>query len=54
LSNYVRPDIHATRRNAYQRMFGMDLNHGTDDNKPYPYVKADELDPSVKTDFIRV
>ena len=28
VTGYVRPDIQATRRNAYQRMFGMDLNHG--------------------------
>jgi hypothetical protein len=41
ITGYVRPDIQATRRNAYQRMFGMDLNHGTDDNKPYPYMKAE-------------
>lgn len=41
VTSYARTDICATRRNAYQRMFGMDLNHGTDDNKPYPYVKAD-------------
>jgi hypothetical protein len=41
VTGYVRSDIHATRRNAYQRMFAMDLNHGTDDNKPYPYVKAE-------------
>jgi hypothetical protein len=41
ITSRVRGDIDATRRNAYQRMFGMDLNHGTDDNKPYPYVKAE-------------
>jgi hypothetical protein len=41
VTSHIRADIHATRRNAYQRMFGMDLNHGTDDNKPYPYVKAE-------------
>jgi hypothetical protein len=41
ITSHVRADLHATRRNAYQRMFGMDLNHGTDDNKPYPYVKAE-------------
>jgi hypothetical protein len=41
ITGYTRPDIHATGRNAYQRMFGMDLNHGTDDNKPYPYVRAE-------------
>jgi hypothetical protein len=40
LASWIRPDIRAVRRNAYQRMFGMDLNHGTDDNRPYPYPRA--------------
>jgi hypothetical protein len=40
-SSYIRPDQGASRRNAYYRMFGMDLNHGTSDNKPYPYEKPD-------------
>lgn len=35
----IRPDERANRRNAYFRMFGMDLNHGTDDDRPYPYVR---------------
>jgi hypothetical protein len=35
----LRPDASATRRNAYYRMFGLDLNHGTEDNKSYPYTK---------------
>jgi hypothetical protein len=35
----IRPDIRANRRNAYFRMFGMDLNHGGDGG-PYPYEKA--------------
>lgn len=39
--SYIRPDQGASRRNAYYRMFGMDLNHGIDDNKSYPYVKPD-------------
>ena len=39
--SYIRPDVGASRRNAYYRMFGMDLNHGKDDNQPYPYVKAE-------------
>jgi hypothetical protein len=39
LASHVHPDIRALRRNAYFRMFGMDLNHGTDDNRPYPYVR---------------
>src|SRR5215212_4926636 len=40
LMSYVRPDIRASRRNAYYRMFGMDLNHGTDDGRPHPYERA--------------
>jgi hypothetical protein len=40
LQSWIRPDIRATRRNAYFRMFGFDLNHGTDDNRPYPYPRA--------------
>lgn len=40
LVSRIRPDIAATRRNAYYRMFGMDLNHGRDGgSQPYPYVK---------------
>lgn len=39
--SYVRPDQGASRRNAYYRMFGMDLNHGRDDGKPYSYIKSD-------------
>ena len=41
VSSHIRPDLRATRRNAYQRMFGMELNHGTDENAPYPYPKAE-------------
>jgi hypothetical protein len=40
LASWIRPDIRAVRRNAYQRMFGLDLNHGTDDNRPYAYPRA--------------
>jgi hypothetical protein len=40
LTSYVRPDIRASRRNVYYRMFGMDLNHGTDDGRPHPYEKV--------------
>jgi hypothetical protein len=39
LVSRLRPDIAATRRNAYYRMFGMDLNHGRDGAATYPYVK---------------
>jgi hypothetical protein len=41
VSSHIRPDLRSTRRNAYQRMFGMELNHGTDENAPYPYPKAE-------------
>lgn len=36
----VRPDAESVRRNAYWRLFGMDLAFGTDDNKPFVYEKA--------------
>jgi hypothetical protein len=38
--SHIRPDPRATRRNAYYRMFGIDLNHGAEDGRPYPYEKA--------------
>ncbi len=38
LSN-IRSDIRSSRRNAYYRMFGMDLNHGTGTAANYPYHK---------------
>ena len=41
VSSHIRSDLRASRRNAYQRMFGMDLNHGTDAGQPYSYVKAE-------------
>ena len=48
LTSAVRPDLEATRREAYYRMFGMDLNHGTQDNQPYPYIKAS----AANTEFV--
>jgi hypothetical protein len=39
--SHVRADLRASRRNAYQRMFGMDLNHGGDDGRPYSYIRAE-------------
>jgi hypothetical protein len=41
ITSHIRADSRASRRNAYQRMFGMDLNHGSDDGQPYPYVRAE-------------
>jgi hypothetical protein len=40
LVSWIRPDLRAVRRNAFHRLFGLDLNHGTDDNRPYPYPRA--------------
>ena len=37
----LRPVSEATRRNAYQRMFGMDLAFGDINNNSYQYMKAD-------------
>lgn len=36
----VRPDPEGVRRNAYWRLFGMDLAFGTEDNKPFRYAKG--------------
>ena len=36
VSSHIRSDLRANRRNAYQRMFGMELNHGTDTGQPTP------------------
>jgi hypothetical protein len=48
LVSRIRPDIAATRRNAYYRMFGMDLNHGRDGTSTYPYIKP----PVANREFI--
>jgi hypothetical protein len=40
LTSWIRPDLEASRRGAYWRMFGMDLNHGGADGRPYPYPRA--------------
>lgn len=37
----VRPDKRASRRNAYYRMFGMELNHGAGKEKTYNYQKPE-------------
>ena len=41
LNSSVRTDNDATRRATYHRVLGMDLNHGTSENKPYPFVRAE-------------
>jgi hypothetical protein len=51
ISSYIRPNIEATERQAYYRMFGMDLNHGNDDNSPFPYVKVEAANKEFVTSF---
>lgn len=54
--SHIRPDMEATRRNNYFRMFGMDLNHGDGNDKPYNFVKAESSNRdfvSTFEDFLR-
>jgi hypothetical protein len=56
LTSSVRADLGSIRRNAYYRLFGIDLNHGREDGSPYAYVKpsaANKLLISVFEDFLR-
>jgi len=46
----VRQDPEAVRRNAYWRLFGLDLAFGADDNRPPVYDKPD----AANTSFIRL
>jgi hypothetical protein len=48
LAGHIRSELRGNRRNPYQRMFAMELNHGTDDGKPYPYVRAE----AANSDFV--
>jgi hypothetical protein len=41
IGSHIRSDLRASRRNAYWRMFGMDLNHGRDDGQPYSYIRPE-------------
>jgi hypothetical protein len=47
----LRDDAGAIRRNAYYRMFGMDLNHGTEDGRSYPYSKPDAANRDFASTF---
>jgi len=51
LTSYIRPDVATMGRQAYYRMFGMDLNHGKDDNSLYPYVKVAAANKEFVTTF---
>ncbi|WP_251969938.1 hypothetical protein [Sphaerotilus microaerophilus] len=48
VTSHIRRDLRGSRRNPYQRMFAMELNHGTDDGKPYEYVRAE----AANNDFV--
>lgn len=39
LTSWLRPDARAIRRNTYYRLLGLDLNHGLDGNRAYPFDK---------------
>jgi hypothetical protein len=51
INSHIRADLRSSRRNAYWRMFGMDLNHGADEGQPYPYIKADAYNNEFVTIF---
>jgi transcriptional regulator with XRE-family HTH domain len=51
VSSQIRNDLRAVRRNAYQRLLGMDLNHGADDGKPYTYIKAEAANSEFVSTF---
>ena len=51
VTSRLRPDPMASLRNACYRMFGMDFNHGLDDNSPYPYTRADAANKEFVTTF---
>jgi hypothetical protein len=52
LDNHVRPNLTAIRRNAYYRMFGMDLNHSPSETEHY--VKAEEKNETFVQTFERL
>jgi hypothetical protein len=54
VTSTVRPDSRAGRRNAYYRMFGLDLNHTGADNKPYTFEKPDAANRDFVTTLERL
>lgn len=51
ISSHIRADMRASRRNAYQRLLGMELNHGEEDGKPYSFIRADAANSEFVTTF---
>lgn len=48
VASHLRPDQGGNRRAAYVRMFNMELNHGGEDGKPYPFRRAE----AANNDFV--
>jgi len=51
MASDVRPDLEATRRNAYWRLLGMDLDHGAPSGRPYPYPRVTAANVDFVADF---
>jgi len=51
ITSDIRSDRGGSRRGPYHQKLGMNLNHGTDNNQPYPYVKADAYNNEFVTVF---
>lgn len=41
VTSHIRPSDTTNRSSIYRRVFGMELNHGSEDGKPYGVIKAD-------------
>jgi hypothetical protein len=54
ITSWLRPDPRASRRNAYRRMLGVELNHGVDGDLPFPGDKPQPGDSAEvsNADFI--
>jgi len=51
LTSDVRPHLEATRRNAYWRLLGMDLDHGGADGRPFPYPRVTQANVDFVANF---
>ena len=50
-TSQTRPDAEAVRRNAYWRLFGLDLGFGNDDNSPPTFAKVQSANTSFSALF---
>lgn len=51
LHSQARSDGEGMRREAYHRLLGMDLNHGSADNKPYTFIRAEAANKEFVSTF---